>query len=94
MPKCNLCGEGPITWARTEAGKGMPVWSRPDPRGTGWYVGTGKERRLRVASAAHPRPDTGPFYRPHFLDCAVYAAKKRLEARLKAAMKELEKEAG
>lgn len=87
MAACNLCGEGPITWARTEGGKGMPVWSRPDPRGTAWWVDTPDGRRLRVASAAHPKPAGERMFRPHFLDCEVHAAKKRLEQAIKRAAK-------
>lgn len=83
MASCDLCGLGPITWTRTEAGKGMPINSRPDPNGTAWFVQTPEGRRLRVASKKNPKPDDGgatKFYRPHFLTCEVYAAKKRLEA--------------
>lgn len=83
MAACNLCGD-PVIWGKTESkGAGVPLNAQPDPRGSAWFIGTGKDRRVRVASEAHPKPEGERFFRLHFLGCRVYLAKKRLERALK-----------
>lgn len=90
MARCSLCSAD-VIYARTAASNGkksMPVNASPDVRGQCWFEKMtdhkGREANLLVvASAEHPRPERGRFFRQHNFDCAPYKTKKRIEAALR-----------
>lgn len=87
MARCSLC-QAPIQWARTEAGKSMPLSLPPVTNGNIWL----EEREIKgekksvacVATAERPVPDGKRRFRAHFLECAPHIAQKDIERRLKA----------
>lgn len=101
MTACSLkCGMD-VIYAGTAASlgkKSMAVNATPNPNGTAWFEKMpnhkGVERNLLVvASADHPRPERGRFFRLHSLDCGPYKAKKAVEAALARAKKAATNEA-
>lgn len=80
--KCNLCGD-PIFWAKTKNKSGksssMPLNAEPDPTGNAWF----EDGLVVIASNDRPKPRGVRAFRPHFIDCKVYVAKKKLERALK-----------
>lgn len=71
MAACKSC-EAPITWARTESGKAMPLDEKPVAGGTFVYVGG-------VARRATPDDDQlhRERYTSHFATCPDAAAHRK-----------------
>ena len=63
MNRCRSCG-GAITWAKTDAGKSMPVDVEPTEDGTLWHPGPG-----RVLVVTANTPPSVKRYRSHFATC-------------------------
>ena len=63
--RCRSCGK-PIIWARTEAGKAMPVDALPVA--TGNLVATGEDT-VRYVSKGRPAEPGVPLYVSHFSTC-------------------------
>lgn len=81
MAKCTLCSATDVIWARTTDKKSVPVVA--DPRGSGWFVGDGKDRHIVFASHYNPRPAQGRFFRLHFIDCPGHKGKERIKRALR-----------
>ncbi|MEV0843628.1 hypothetical protein AB0I55_29295 [Actinocatenispora sera] len=65
--RCRSCNS-PIWWARTPAGRSMPVDAVPSPTGTLQLHRTAHQLLADVVPAEQ-RPDAGPLYLSHFATC-------------------------
>lgn len=73
---CGRCGAR-IIWAKTEAGKAMPLVSQPTWRGSCEVIETdpprvrwaGPDRKLEMRFARRERNENPRLYRNHLIDC-------------------------
>ena len=66
MAQCTACNAS-ITWVFTEAGKRMPIDSRPVPDGNVIYDGSGSDR-VRVLKK--DEETEGQRFKSHFATCS------------------------
>jgi hypothetical protein len=65
--RCRSCG-AEVIWAKTEAGRPMPVDVEPDPAGN-LHLWLDGNHEYRCAVIVESWPDYRPRFRPHFATC-------------------------
>lgn len=73
--RCSSCGAS-IVWAKTEAGRAMPLDAEPTDDGTIETIGN-TCRVLSPIEAAITRGETGRLYTSHFATCPHAATHRR-----------------